>query len=264
MIIAENHKFTNLQSYSQNLPIHIQKPCQEFRDELISILGGKLFGIYLYGAVAFPEAAATSDIDFHVVVTSGLSQVEKSKLLEIHDRLAIKYPSPREDFDGYYITRTDLQNQDPPKHLLYETIRDESWALHRAHIRAGKVIILFGPDPRNLYLPVSWSELQEALFHELQYVEEHIHEYPHYCILNLCRIIYSVTNRDVVISKTAAGEWAKREFPEWSSFIDLSKKKYRDDITGDEERILISAVDSIYKKAASFIRPLLSDQGRDL
>ena len=261
MITPDNNKSTHL---PQNLPAHIRKPCQEFRNELITILGDKLFGIYLYGAVAFPEAAATSDIDFHVVVTHEPSDTEKSALLRLHDRLAKKYPSPREDFDGYYITLADLGNQVPPKHLLYDAIRDESWALHRAHIRAGKVIILFGPDPCDLYQPVSWGELREALLHELQYVEDHLHEYPHYCILNLCRIVYSFRNRDVVISKMASGDWAKREFPEWARPIDISKKKYRNVITGDEERILSSSVDSIYEKAVSIVSPLLSDQGRDL
>ena len=262
MIVSDINSIGNRQFNSNELPLHIRNPCREFRDGLLNILTEKLFGIYIYGAVAFPEAAATSDIDFHVVVTDQLSQKEKSSLVELHDYLQTKYPSPREDFDGYYLTYADLQDSDPPKHLLYDNIRDESWALHRAHIRAGRVIILHGPDPRDLYLPVSWHELEGNLLHELKYVEEHLHEYPHYCILNLCRIVYSFMNQDVVISKMASGDWAKREFPKWTRYIDLSKKKYRDDIIGDEERVLISAVDPIYSEAVSVISPLLSYQRR--
>ena len=34
---------------------------------LRQILANKLYGLYVYGAVAFPEDVSTGDIDFHVM-----------------------------------------------------------------------------------------------------------------------------------------------------------------------------------------------------
>lgn len=33
-------------------------------------LANKLYGLYVYGAVAFPEDVLTGDIDFHVILTN--------------------------------------------------------------------------------------------------------------------------------------------------------------------------------------------------
>lgn len=44
-----------------------------FRDSLWAILRCKLVSVYLYGALAFPEAAPTGDIDFHVILKETLA-----------------------------------------------------------------------------------------------------------------------------------------------------------------------------------------------
>ena len=59
-----------------------------------------------------------------------------------------------------------------------------------------------------------WPALERALHGELDYVEEHLDDYPAYCVLNLCQLIYSFDTHDVVISKRASEEWADAAFPE--------------------------------------------------
>ena len=85
---------------------------------------------------------------------------------------------------------------------------DHSWALHREHIRAGRRVILYGPDPDEIYPPAKWPEIESALLGELDFVEKHLHDYPDYCILNLCRLMYSFETSDVVVSKALAAELA--------------------------------------------------------
>ncbi len=148
---------------------------------LQAVLREKLYGVYLYGAWAFPEGTARGDVDFHVILRGPLNDAEKSALSGLHATLAQEHPSlVGEGLDGYYILLDEAHGQTPPRHQLLEGAVDSSWALHRAHIRAGRCIVLYGPDPREVYLAASWAELATALQGELDYVEEHLADYPAY------------------------------------------------------------------------------------
>jgi hypothetical protein len=86
--------------------------------------------------------------------------------------------------------------------------RDQSWALHRAHVHAGRFVLTKGPDPRTIVPEPTWAELDEALQAELGFVEEHLVDAPAFGVLNLCRILYSYETLDVVIGKLQAALWA--------------------------------------------------------
>jgi len=196
-------------------PDEIQHLCQAFLWGLNSALGEKLYGVYLYGAMAFPEGGSTGDIDFHVILTETSSAREKSELNDLHATLARDFPplggafmfslgldferdleqrapSPklRQGFekhkitlsangsivtkvkdgqwqiddsdsnssyivikegetlctygaalDGYYILLEEARQTSPPRHQLLADMIDNSWALHREHIRAGRCIV---------------------------------------------------------------------------------------------------------------------------
>ncbi|GAH04040.1 unnamed protein product, partial [marine sediment metagenome] len=56
---------------------------------------------------------------------------------------------------------------------MWKRATDNSWALHREHILAGRHIILYGPEPKKIYPPATWPEIETALYGELDYVEKH-------------------------------------------------------------------------------------------
>ena len=58
-------------------PQLISDLCQALVHGLQRVLGDKLYGVYMYGAAAFPEAAPTGDIDFHVILAAPLTEAEK-------------------------------------------------------------------------------------------------------------------------------------------------------------------------------------------
>jgi hypothetical protein len=91
---------------------------------------------------------------------------------------------------------------------------------------AGRCIVLYGPAPVLIFAPPTWSELEQALYGELRFVENVLADHPDYCILNLCRLIYSFQTREVVISKMAAAAWAAAAFAEWSLLIEAAKRSY--------------------------------------
>jgi hypothetical protein len=225
-------------TFPPNTIPEVEEIIQAFRDGLLEILASKLYGVYLYGAVVFPETKYTGDIDFHVVLTEPLTADEQEELNDFHQSLAREYPTYGNEMDGYYILLQDAKGIVPPRSQMWNLATDNSWALHREHIRAGKCMVLHGPDPKEMYPPATWPELEDALRDELAYVERHLSEYPAYCILNLCRLIYSFRTRDVVISKTASAEWAEVNYPQWKELIRLAQRSYRGKGTTSEEAFM--------------------------
>jgi methyltransferase (TIGR00027 family) len=235
------------------LPAEIQNICQAFLGSLNRVLRDKLFGVYLYGASAFPDAGPINDIDFHVILSAPLDSQEKSHIQALHAILAQDFPPLGAELDGYYILLDDARRTIPPIDQLRDDLVDASWALHCAHIRRGRCIVLQGPDPLQVYPDVSWLELDHALAGELDFVDENLNQYPAYCVLNLCRIMYSYTNRNVVVSKIFSAQWATGEFPEWTTLIEAARKKYAHQATSSDMQILDSRTSRFFDFATKQI-----------
>ena len=236
----------------QRVPAELESLCQALVEGQRRILGNTLFGIYVYGAVAFPEAGATGDIDFHAILASPPDTPQKEALKALHDRLARDYPPMGAELDGWYILLEDALHAARPPHQIWPEICDSSWALHRAHLRAGRCFVLHGPAPEQFLPPPSWSELESALQAELDYVTAHLADAPAYCVLNLCRLIYSCQTHEVVVSKRASAAWAAARFPNWLPLIEAALRSY-DHGTVDED-LLPSGVASFYGFACEQIR----------
>jgi hypothetical protein len=226
---------------------------QAFRTGLKRILVSKLIGVYLYGATVFPETSYTGDIDFHVILAAPLTAIERVEINSLHESLAREFPPLGKEMDGYYILLEDAKKKSPPKSQMWNQATDNSWALHREHIRAGRCLVLEGPDPRQLYPATSWFELEDALRDELAYVENHLVGYPAYCVLNLCRLLYSFQTRDVVISKTSAGLWAEETYPQWSEIIQIAGRSYEGRATPADDQFMRDEIQGLFNFAMEHI-----------
>ncbi len=222
------------------LPEAIAELCYAYRDCLKGTLGEKLVGLYVYGASIFPETEATGDVDFHAILSEALTDAERAGVNAIHEEMARSYPPLGEELDAYYLLLDQVRRPqpDPPVHQVLADVVDSSWALHRAHMLAGRCVILHGPQPSELFPAPTWDELDVALRGELTYVVDHLQKYPGYSILNLCRLMYSYRTRDVVVSKFASAQWAETRYPEWSSLIDRARSSYRGTATDEDWAIM--------------------------
>jgi hypothetical protein len=70
-----------------------------------------------------------------------------------------------------------------------------------------------------------------------------------YCILNLCRLIYSYETGDVVISKAAAAEWARTAPPQWARHIELALRSYAGQASPEDRAFMVSEVGGLYRFA---------------
>lgn len=235
------------------LPSPVRDVCQAFVTELAEILGTGLHGVYMYGAAVFPDAGTIQDIDCHVILEGPLCDQTKDAILQLQSDLPERFPRLGEELDTYFILYKDAEKTSPPTHQLRPEIRDESWALHCAHIRAGRYISLYGPDPERIFPTPSWDEISVALEHELRFIRENL-QYPDYCVLNLCRIMYSVQERDVAVSKFFSGEWARARFPEWTPLIEAAVASYQGRRTSDKAELLKREVESFVEFGSVLIR----------
>jgi hypothetical protein len=245
------------------LPDNIEPLCRAFLDGLNSTLGEKLFGVYLYGALAFSDGGTITDIDFHVIVKDHLDADEKSKLKDIHKMLALDFPALGAELDGYYILLNDARRETPPEHQFLDNVFDNSWALHRAHILAGRCVVLHGPDPKRIYPETSWPELAGALQGELEYVKTHLDKYPAYCVLNLCRLMYSHKTRDVVTSKRSSADWAQGLFQDWRPLISAALDSYAGNASAQDEKLLASEVGKFFGFASEYILEIQGGKSPD-
>lgn len=220
------------------LPAEITTLCTQFQSGLMSALNDRFASLYVYGALAFPRPARWRvDIDFHVLVTQPLSDNERQAVKNLHDRLG-EASSLGEALDGYYILLEDARQSDPPMNQAWIQVVDEAWALHRAHILAGRLFLLHGLDPRKIVPAPSWSELETALDHEMDFIERHPEERA-FALLNACRVLYSFQTRDVVTSKFASSQWALESLPrERTDLIEAAVRLYLGAGTDTDERLL--------------------------
>lgn len=223
-----------------DLPEQLRPLCHAFLEGLQSILAGKLCAVTLYGALTFPETVSTGDIDGHVLLAGPLAVREKDAIHNLHAALARDYPPLGTQLDVYYLLLADAQGTAPPQDQLQPALVDGSWALHCAHIRAGRCIFLFSAPAalERLYPVPTWPALEAALYRELRFIEVHFSEYPAYCVLNLCRLIYSFQTHDVVISKVEAAAWASQALPRWQLVIAAAERFYAGRTTSGDDDLL--------------------------
>lgn len=225
------------------LPSPVVALCQAFLDGLPHALGDNLCGVYLYGALAFPDSRdSVQDVDYHVILEAPLEDPARRAVDELRRRLAADFSPLGEELDGYFITLDDARRTAPPPTQmwpLWRTPVDAAWALHCAHIRAGRCVVLSGPDPLDVYPVPSWPEIEAALYGEIRYVDHHLEDAAAYCVLNACRLMYSFETRDVVTSKRAAATWAIGTLsPRWQAPVAAALRVYGGQDDGEDRSVL--------------------------
>jgi hypothetical protein len=147
-------------------------------------------------------------------------------MLALRGALGEKHELGR-DLDGYTILLADAERRAMPHdQVVGSHVIDESWALHRAHIHAGRYHLVFGADPRGFVPLPDWPELVEGLDSELRFVVENP-QHPQFGMLNLARLIYSWTTHDVVLSKYQAAQWALENLPQaYCAAIEAALRSY--------------------------------------
>ncbi len=194
------------------------------RDEVCAAFGVSLHALYLYGAVTFPESEGTGDLDYHAILTGPPDPDQRTGYAAACARLA-GLPGC-DDLDGWVIELAQARGSAPPVHRIRPGLRDDAWALHRAHWLAGRCVVLHGPPPASIVGQPGWDEQHQGLAAEFRFAQADKHDA--YAVLNCCRILRSLAEHDVVQSKFGSAWWALDYLPiEHASAVTAAMNSYR-------------------------------------
>ena len=190
------------------------------------ILKSQLVGMYLFGSLANGDFDQHSDIDVLIVTDEEISSATFSALDEMHTRLA-EFDSPwAVQQEVSYIPQKALRRFDRANNIHPHLDRDKGETLHRMvhesdwiiqrHLLRENGIVITGPDLKSLIDPVAPQELRQAVIDVLPlWVNPILNDrakikrrgYQSYCVLSLCRMLYTIQNKSI-LSKRAAAGWA--------------------------------------------------------
>ncbi len=83
----------------KNIPPEFRIILNDFSKGLQLILGKKLYGIYVHGALVFDRKIGIGDVDSHVILKNPLNKEERREIKRLHNFLCKKYPVIGEDID---------------------------------------------------------------------------------------------------------------------------------------------------------------------
>ena len=192
------------------------------------ILQEQFVGMYLFGSLANGDFDQYSDIDVLFVTDGKISSEVFEKLKTKHMELGKIESFWDNQQEVSYIPKDALRRFDPANNLhphldrgndevLHWMAHESDWITQR-HILRERGIVITGPDLKSLIDPVSRDELRQAVIGVLPLWADPILKdpsqisargYQSYCVLSLCRMLYTLQEKDI-LSKRAAAKWALR------------------------------------------------------
>lgn len=238
-------KFTPYQDINETLAFLV--------NGIMRIFGEKAIGIYLTGSLSYGDFdLGRSDIDLAVIIRNSAHNAETDEIKALHEETERKFAKWLKRIECSYIPLKMIENILPPKEprpyfgggVFYaKADYGNEWIINQYFLYKNGVALI-GPDFKTLVRPIKIEDVREACVRDLyKEWEPKLHDDDYlrdshqqsYVVLNLCRILYTVSKKDAV-SKPIASEWAKRKFPEWASLIgEASNWRYGIEMRRQEE-----------------------------
>jgi predicted nucleotidyltransferase len=215
---------------------NINELLDEWTEGIKNQLGEKVVGLYLSGSLSYGDfIPRRSDIDLHAVLHNPLDKKALREVDRLHKILNKRYPIWGGRLECDYAS-LELWKQRPPSIIVrpwwgfdrfYPAApAGNEWVINQYFLyRYG--LTLDGPEFSSLLPPVDLQEFRKAsvmdLFKEWEpktrdprwFANSHNQSY---IVLNLCRILYTVSGAEPGSKKTA-GEWTKTHYPQWKDLV---------------------------------------------
>lgn len=237
----------------------------EWVQGVVRLLGDNAIGLYLSGSLAYGDFVPDrSDIDLQAVVRVPLTPEELRSVERLHRDIEHRYPAWANRIECTYVPVELMRELTPPKTprpwwgfgtLYPEAPAGNEWIINH-YLLSKHGIPPKGPDFNELVPPIAVDDVRRASAQDLfaEWVPKiddadwlaNSH-YQSYLVLNLCRILHTVIEREPRSKKIAAG-WAKAAYPQWRDLIEESETwSYGDEMNRQAEaiRFLRFAVDKV-------------------
>ncbi len=202
--------------------------------EIQTILGEKLIGLYLYGSLVWGDFDhEISDIDLLAAISDELDSDQLAKLNSMHDSFALQNPQWDNRIEVQYFSLNGLKTFKTqrtkmavisPGEPFHEVEAGKDWLTNWYFVQEYG-LTLFGPAPESLIEPISHDEFIQVVKGQAlswrTYIENtrNSRAYQGYAVLTLCRALYTIQHRTQV-SKKQAAVWAQKQLPKWSPLIE--------------------------------------------
>lgn len=188
-------------------------------NEIVSILDGGVYGIWLYGSVVMDDfRPGWSDIDFVALTDGPVSESQAEKLLRLRQELLKNEPDNRyyRSFEGVIANRDEVSGHDSGRVVYWGTSGERITDSFKLDPFARYELAKYG---RAVYGNHAWpfpEPDREELVAAIRAHYDTIRKYAtvtndtlYSCgwLLDIARCIYTLRNNDV-IAKTYAGMWA--------------------------------------------------------
>jgi hypothetical protein len=212
----------------------------EFKKGIIRSLKQNLVGLYLTGSLSYDDfVPGRSDLDFQVIVKLPLSPTEIIEVEKFHRYIEDINPTWSKRIECSYTPQSMLSHILPPTDprpwwgagIMYpKAPYGNEWIINQYQLY-NHAITLTGPDYKSLTKPIDILDVQKAcvrdLFQEWEPKIQHLDNLDShnrsYIILNLCRIVYTVSKAEVA-SKKVSATWVKSAFPRWKDLVETAER----------------------------------------
>jgi len=239
------------------------------QNQVISILGSQMTGMYLYGSLSSGDFNLhSSDIDFVVITETSLSSELVSSLESMHGELWASGKKWAKKLEGAYVPKSLMRHNEPTsstcptvnESAFYMGQIGSDWIIHRHVVREYGVVIS-GPDPKTLIDPVSTNEIRQAVRGVLDewwfpmldnpsWLGERGSEYHAYAVISICRALHALEH-GTIVSKPVAAHWVKERLGSpWNELIEKALVSQQ----GGQPGFLQEALDFI-KFAEQIVNP---------
>jgi len=213
----------------------------EWTEGLKCVLGKRIVGLYLCGSLAYGDfVPERSDIDLRAVVRSPLTENQLRSVEQLHREVERRCPEWAGRIECSYVPFELMRELTPPAKARQwwgfasfypEALAGNEWIINH-YLLSKHGIALEGPDFNELIPPIDIHDVRQAsardLFQEwLPKIDDSArlsngHDQS-YLVLNLCRILHTVTHGRPA-SKKVAGQWAKTTYPQWKNLIEEAER----------------------------------------
>lgn len=187
----------------------------ELETRLRDLLGANLYGMYVYGSLAFGcYNPAWSDVDVLVVTRRRMAEGTCAAVVDALRRIG----SPTR-LEITFLSRANLV---PWRHPCLcdlhfsrvAEVRDRlnyDLAAEITNARA-RGVALVGPPPEDVLPAVPEADFEQSILGDIRWARQHVDDRPGYGVLNGCRVLAYREER-TIMSKAEAGSWGARSLP---------------------------------------------------
>ena len=193
---------------------------KKMTDEISGILGGNLFGIWLYGSVVFDDfRLGWSDIDFIALSDGKITESRAQELLTLRQKLSEGEPTNPYYclFEGIIADINEYRQNSYSKLVYWGTSNQritnsfELDAFSRFELSKYGVLVR-GTDERGIFNKPCREDIERAVRSHYEAIRKYAKQtnsslYSCGWLLDIARCIYTLRHNDI-IAKTQAGVWA--------------------------------------------------------